>query len=99
MEDSKPIKRCNFHIYKNKLLGRGSFATAYLASSVQCPSELYACKIIDKRQGGCTDVANSELLPGLHFFLQAKDEILTELLRIGNIGAPSLPLVNNLACV
>lgn len=58
MEESKPIKRGNFHIYKSKMLGRGSFATTYLASSVQSPSELYACKMIDKRQGGCTDLAN-----------------------------------------
>lgn len=75
MEDSKPLKRGNFFIYKNKMLGRGSFATTYLAASVQSPSELYACKMIDKRQGGGrSDLVNHEQFRN-YFILRLQEEV------------------------
>lgn len=74
MQGAKPIKRGNFYIYKNKLLGSGSFANTYLASPINNTSKLYACKIIDKKQANKTDNVNQQQFKN-YFILRLQLEV------------------------
>lgn len=77
MEAHKPIKRGNFLIYKNKPLGKGSFACTYLANSVTNPSEQYACKMIDKKQADKQDNAQEREVFKNYFITKVQDEVKT----------------------
>lgn len=73
--EPKPIKRGNFIIYKNKLLGQGSFASTYLATSATNPAELYACKIIDKKQADKKDNEEEREAFKKYFIMRLREEV------------------------